>query len=179
MVTTTTEPTVGATALVKAEQAQGKPELLPLLQRTTRKRASLLKFLMFAFRFIEGPNALDYFVKMRNVLGDRQARECGAGRLVGDVSCDDTNDLSAVSGVKKDNGATADPIDSHAVDEIGTPVLSASTDNSGEKTQLRGCNGRIPEPADLNPNIEGLVPWEECYRRLWEIKMRFLKQNHC
>jgi hypothetical protein len=72
----------------------------------------------------------------------------------------------------------ANPVDRHAVNEIGFSIRLSGAYGSREEAQGIRLDSREAKPSDIDPDAARLVHWQECYGQLWELKVSFEKQHN-
>ena len=117
-------------------------------------------------------------VEVRNILSQKQPRQRFATRSIGVVSGNGSDDLSSLSYMMVDNGASANAIDSNAVDEICPTCRFVGADAAREKAQLIRLYRWEPKPADLGADGNWLVRREQRKDICGEWELVFLKHDH-
>ncbi len=110
-------------------------------------------------------------MKMRNVLSNTKSRQGISSRSAGTIGRDSTNNLHTGCRGSVEDGASAHTADCHAVDQVSVPFLLSGTNISGEKTESVGCDRRESKSADLSPDVEHHLSWEQWYQLLWKFKI--------
>ena len=117
-------------------------------------------------------------MKMRNVLSNQKSGQSVPALTVGVICRNDTDDLSAVRLMSKDDRPSADSIDGNTVNQVSAPVLPSCANAAGEKTKGVRFDAGITNPPNLDSDFDGDVHWQEWYRLLWEIKLVWCTTNH-
>ena len=117
-------------------------------------------------------------MEMRNLLRDKETRECFTCCpvcLVRRNSADNLHSFSP-SGIK--NGATTDSVNGNTVDEIRFPCFLSSTCIARKKAEIEGGDSRETNPPNLNSDRDNGISWEEWYKVLWKRKIAFEKKHY-
>src|SRR5437899_2564364 len=114
-------------------------------------------------------------MKMRQISGDKKTGERLASGPVRPIRGNVTDDLNGVSCSGVDNRASANSVNSNAVDQIG--FVNSRANVSGEKAERVGFHSRITKPAHLNAQPKRVTGWEQWYTALWKIKNSDRDQN--
>ncbi len=117
-------------------------------------------------------------MKMRNVLGDSQTGQYFTSSSISAVGGDGANDLDTVRFGEMEHRATADAVDSDAINEVCIPILLAGADISGEEAEVMRSDRREAKPANFRANVDERAHWKKCYGALWDLKLSFEKQNY-
>ena len=116
-------------------------------------------------------------MKVRYVLSNSESRQSITSLPVGAVGSNHTDNLNTTRSAIQD-GAAADAVDCNAVNQISASIMSSRTDVSGKEAECVRLNGRISKPANFSADAERSVNWSKLYETLWNVKLRWIKENH-
>ncbi len=76
------------------------------------------------------------------------------------------------------NGTSANAVNGYPVNQVGISAIKTGAYGAGKEAKGAWFNGRVSKPSNVNAEPAGLCHWQQCYRRLWELKLSFEAEHN-
>lgn len=80
--------------------------------------------------------------------------------------------------IREENGTSTHAVNCHTIQDVGAARVLTGTHVAREKAQRERFYGGESKPSHFATNVDRRFKWREGYKRLWELKLRLVKEDN-